>query len=81
MLNSFFFCITSASVLIGDSIDDEKFSHSLHEKKDEKKSRMQNKGVINKGMKNSVSRSHTTSDHNNKRNNAMDCHPHVKKKM
>lgn len=54
-----------------------KFSHSPYRKKGWKKSRMQNNGVINKkGMKFSVSRSHTTTDHNNKRNNAMDCHPH-----
>lgn len=28
-----------------------------------------------------MSRSHTTTDHNNKANNTMDCHPHVKWKV
>lgn len=45
-----------------------------------KKSRMQNNSVINKRNK-TPCRDHTqTMDHNNKRNNTMDCHPYIKKK-
>lgn len=46
-----------------------------------KKSRMQNNSVINKRNK-TPCRDHTqTMDHNNKRNNTMDCHPYIKKKV
>lgn len=90
----FFFSVSSVNInsvseLIGDSIGAGKFSHSpydvesvrMENRRMKKKSRMQNNGVINK-RNGTPCRDHTqTTDHNNKRNNAMDCHPYAKRKV